>query len=35
VNVKPLIQRSFPLTELAAAMDASIEPGTYRMIVKP
>lgn len=35
VDLRPLIQDSFPLTELVAAMDASIEPGTYRMIVKP
>jgi len=35
VNLRPLIQESFPLTELAAAMDASIQPGTYRIIVKP
>ena len=35
VDLAPLIQRSFPLTDLAAALDASIEPGTYRMIVTP
>lgn len=35
VDLRPLIQTSFPLTELRAALDASIEPGTYRMIVKP
>lgn len=35
VDLAPLIQRSFPLTELGAALDASVEPGTYRMIVKP
>lgn len=35
VDLSPLIQQSFPLGELGAALDASIEPGTYRMIVKP
>jgi len=35
VDLRPLIQRSFPLGELGAALDASIEPGTYRMIVNP
>ena len=35
VDLRPLIQRSFPLGELRAALDASIEPGTYRMIVNP
>lgn len=35
VDLRPLIQRSFPLTDLAAALDASVEPGTYRMIVTP
>lgn len=35
VDLAPLIDRSFPLTELAAALDASIEPGTYRIIVTP
>lgn len=35
VDLSSLIQRRFPLTELAAAMDASIEPGTYRIIVNP
>jgi len=35
VDLSPLIQQSFPLSELGAALDASIEPGTYRMIVKP
>jgi len=33
VDLRPLIQRSFPLGELRAALDASIEPGTYRIIV--
>lgn len=35
VDLSPLIQHSFPLAELRAALDASIEPGTYRMIVTP
>jgi len=35
IDLAPLIERTFPLTELAAAMDASIEPGTYRIIVTP
>jgi L-iditol 2-dehydrogenase len=35
VDVSPLIQGSYPLTELAAALDESIKPGTYRIIVKP
>lgn len=33
VDMGPLIERSYPLTELQAALDASIRPGTYRMIV--
>ncbi|HET7686419.1 MAG TPA: zinc-binding dehydrogenase [Candidatus Limnocylindria bacterium] len=35
VDLSPLIQRSFPLAELRDALDASIAPGTYRMIVTP
>jgi len=35
VDVAPLIERTYPLTELAAALDASIQPGTYRMIITP
>jgi threonine dehydrogenase-like Zn-dependent dehydrogenase len=35
VDLSPLIQQRFPLTELAAAMDASVAPGTYRIIVNP
>jgi len=35
VDLSPLIQQSFSLTELGVALDASIAPGTYRMIVKP
>ena len=35
IDLSPLIERSFPLTELAAALDASIQPGTYRIIVTP
>jgi 2-desacetyl-2-hydroxyethyl bacteriochlorophyllide A dehydrogenase len=35
VDMAPLIERRFPLDELASALDASIQPGTYRMIVNP
>lgn len=35
IDLTPLIQQSFPLSELGAALEASIAPGTYRMIVKP
>jgi threonine dehydrogenase-like Zn-dependent dehydrogenase len=35
IDLSPLIERSFPLTELGAALDASIQPGTYRIIVTP
>jgi 2-desacetyl-2-hydroxyethyl bacteriochlorophyllide A dehydrogenase len=35
VDLEPLIQQRFQLSELAAALDASIAPGTYRMIVTP
>jgi L-iditol 2-dehydrogenase len=35
VDLSPLIQGSYPLDELKAALDRAIEPGTYRIIVKP
>ena len=35
VDLAPLIQRTFPLDQLGPALDASIAPGTYRMIVTP
>ena len=35
VDLGPLVERSFGLDDLAPALEASIEPGTYRMIVTP
>lgn len=35
VDLAPLIERVFPLGELTEALEASIAPGTYRMIVTP
>jgi L-iditol 2-dehydrogenase len=35
VDLRPLIQQTFPLKRLGAALDRAIEPGTYRIIVKP
>jgi 2-desacetyl-2-hydroxyethyl bacteriochlorophyllide A dehydrogenase len=35
VDLRPLIQETYPLSQLAAALDRSVEPGTYRIIVRP
>ncbi|CAB5110140.1 MAG: zinc-binding dehydrogenase [Actinobacteria bacterium] len=35
VDVAPLIQGRYPLSQLAAALDQSITPGSYRIIVQP
>lgn len=35
VDLSPLIQNTYPLTELQGALDEAIQPGTYRIIVKP
>jgi L-iditol 2-dehydrogenase len=34
VDLGPLIERTYELAELQAAMEASVAPGTYRMIVR-
>lgn len=35
VDLSPLIQATFPLTKLGEALDASLKPGSYRIIVEP
>lgn len=35
VDLRPLIQGSFPLTRLADALDASLAPTAYRIVVAP
>ena len=35
VDVSPLIQGRYPLEKLSAALDQSITPGCYRIIVQP
>jgi L-iditol 2-dehydrogenase len=35
VNLAPLIQNTFPLTQLGDALEASLKPGSYRIVVKP
>jgi L-iditol 2-dehydrogenase len=35
VDLSPLIEASYPLPGLAAALEASVQPGTYRIIVTP
>ena len=35
VDLSPLVERSFGLDDLGDALEASIAPGTYRMIVTP
>ena len=33
VNLAPLVEASYPLSDLRAAMDHAIKPGTYRIVV--
>jgi hypothetical protein len=35
VDLSPLIQATYPLTQLGEALDASLKPGSYRIIVEP
>jgi L-iditol 2-dehydrogenase len=35
VDLSPLIQATYPLTQLGEALDASLKPGSYRVIVEP
>lgn len=35
VELRPLIQSSYPLAELAAALEHAVRPGTYRILVIP
>jgi hypothetical protein len=33
VDLSPLVERTYPLADLTAAMDHAIRPGTYRIVV--
>jgi hypothetical protein len=33
VNLRPLIENTYPLEQIRAAMDQAIRPGTYRIVV--
>jgi len=35
IDLRPLISRTYPLVELEAALEAAIQPNTYRVIVLP
>ena len=35
IDLRPLISRTYPLVELEAALEAAIQPDTYRVIVLP
>lgn len=35
VDLSPLIQKTFPLDQLGDALDASLQPGSYRIVIKP
>jgi threonine dehydrogenase-like Zn-dependent dehydrogenase len=35
IDLRPLISRSYPLLELEAALEAAIQPDTYRVVVLP
>lgn len=35
VDLSPLVQNTYPLSELGAALDEAVQAGTYRIVVKP
>jgi L-iditol 2-dehydrogenase len=35
VDLSPLVQNTYPLSEVGAALDEAVQAGTYRIVVKP